>query len=87
MWNDLKPITEETGQRILSAVSGVDAQGKTSGWNNLKPMTEETGRKIVDALQEMPTGPVYPGVDLTAKLTHLEIQCYSRGQKIHFHFL
>lgn len=39
MWNDLKPITEETGQRILSAVSGVDAQVGTSGWNNLKPMT------------------------------------------------
>ena len=52
MWNDLKPITEETGQRILSAVSGVDAQGQTSGWNNLKPMTEETGRKIVDAVAQ-----------------------------------
>ena len=52
MWNDLKPITEETGQRILSAVSGVDAQGETSGWNNLKPMTEETGRKIVDAVAQ-----------------------------------
>ena len=48
----LKPITEETGQRILSAVSGVDAQGQTSGWNNLKPMTEETGRKIVDAVAQ-----------------------------------
>ena len=52
MWNDLKPITEETGQRILSAVSGVDAQVGTSGWNNLKPMTEETGRKIVDAVAQ-----------------------------------
>ena len=50
--DDLKPITEETGQRILSAVSGVDAQGQTSGWNNLKPMTEETGRKIVDAVAQ-----------------------------------
>ena len=48
----LKPITEETGQRILSAVSGVDAQVGTSGWNNLKPMTEETGRKIVDAVAQ-----------------------------------
>lgn len=48
----LKPITEETGHRILSAVSGVDAQGQTSGWNNLKPMTEETGRKIVDAVAQ-----------------------------------
>lgn len=52
MGNDLKPISEETGQRILSAVSGVDAQGQTSGWNNLKPMTEETGRKIVDAVAQ-----------------------------------